>query len=65
MKIPKGERKKLSKENKDWKTQAVSYSCDILLGNPIVTYYDKNLVIVNCERQDQINDEFIKTLKKH
>ena len=51
--------------NKDWKINAVSYSCDILFGNPIITYYDKNLVIVNCERQDQINEEFIKTLKKH
>ena len=37
MKIPKGERKKLSKDNKDWKTQAVSYSCDILFGTPIIT----------------------------
>jgi len=65
MKIPKGERKKLNKENKDWKIKAVSYSCDILLGNPIVTYYDKNSEIVNCQKKDRIDEEYIKTLKKN
>jgi len=65
MKIPKGEKKKLSKENKDWKTKAVSYSCDILLGNPIVTYYDENSEIVNCQKKECIDKEYIKTLKKN
>ena len=65
MKISKGERKKLNKENNDWKTKAVFYSSDLLLGNPIVTYYDKNSEIVNCQRKDCIDKEFIKTLKKN
>ncbi len=65
MKIPKGERKKLSKKNKEWKTQAVSYSSDILFGNPIVTYYDKNSEIVKCHKKEHIDSEFLKTLKKN
>ena len=65
MKIPKEERKKRSKDNNDWKTQAVSYSSDILLGNPIVTYYDENSEIVNCQKKDRIDEEYIKTLKKN
>lgn len=65
MKIPKGEKKKLNKKNEDWKTQAVSYSSDLLLGNPIVTYYDKNSEIVNCQKKDRIDEEYIKTLKKN
>tara|TARA_R110002110_G_C13172562_1_gene692839 strand:+ start:534 stop:731 length:198 start_codon:yes stop_codon:yes gene_type:complete len=65
MKIPKEERKKLNKDNKDWKTKAVSYSSDLLLGNPIVTYYDKNSEIVNCQKKDKIDEEYIKTLKKN
>jgi len=65
MKIPKGEIKKLNKDNKDWKTKAVSYSSDLLLGNPIVTYYDKNSEIVNCQKKDRIDEEYIKTLKKN
>jgi hypothetical protein len=49
----------------DWKEKAVYYSKDLLLGNPIVTYYDKNLEVVNCERKDQISDPlFLESLEK-
>ena len=49
----------------DWKEKAVYYSKDLLLGNPIVTYYDKNLEVVNCERKDQLSDIlFLERLEK-
>ena len=49
----------------DWREKAVYYSKDLLLGNPIVTYYDKNLEVVNCERKDQISDTlFLESLEK-
>lgn len=49
----------------DWREKAVYYSQDLLLDNPIVTYYDKNLEVVNCERKDQISDSlFLESLEK-
>tara|TARA_Y100000401_G_scaffold48067_1_gene37246 strand:- start:2647 stop:2823 length:177 start_codon:yes stop_codon:yes gene_type:complete len=54
-----------NKKDLDWKTKAVYYSQDNVLGNPIVTYYNNKLEVVNCERKDKVKDpKFLDGLKK-
>ena len=47
----------------DWGEKVVYYSKDLLLGNPIVTYYDKNSEIVNCQKKDRIDEVFLRKLR--
>ena len=53
---------KLKKDN--WKKDVVSYAENILFGNSIRTFYNKNKEIVYCENSSIDRDELLKGLKR-